>query len=173
MQLQFWSFSDSSSHKVFLRGREGTLRVVFWEGDATKYFSVKKRTFQWKGGGNSVNGGFGKDFYRKGNSVKRSARFSEPPDSENWKVAVLIPLPENRLLHSILSVSSKRCFRKRRRQCVRNASEMRQNGSCFIGKRGTSKMRQKSVKIASKCVKNPRGGAEHLWGRTPFGRYRF
>ena len=28
-----------------------------------------------------------------------------------------------------------------------NASEMRQNGSCFIGKRGTSKMRQKSVKM--------------------------
>ena len=54
-------------------------------------------------------------------------------------------------------------------KCVRNTSKMRQNGSCFIGKRGTSKMRQKSVKIAStmrqKC-------AEHLWGRTPFGRYR-
>ena len=30
-------------------------------------------------------------------------------------------------------------------KCVNNASEMRQNGSCFIGKRGTSKMRQKSV----------------------------
>ena len=27
--------------------------------------------------------GFGKDFYRKGNSVKRSGPFSEPPDSEN------------------------------------------------------------------------------------------
>ena len=33
--------------------------------------------------GNSVNEGFGKDFYRKGNSVKRFGRFSEPPDSEN------------------------------------------------------------------------------------------
>ena len=32
---------------------------------------------------------------------------------------------------------------------VGNASEMRQNGSCFIGKRGTSNMRQKSVKIGS------------------------
>ena len=30
-----------------------------------------------------MNGGFGKDFYRKDNSVKRSGRFSEPPDSEN------------------------------------------------------------------------------------------
>ena len=43
----------------------------------TKGFSVKK------GGGNSVNGGVGKVFYRTGNSVKRSGRFSEPPDSEN------------------------------------------------------------------------------------------
>ena len=57
--------------------------VNFWEGDATKHFSVKKRVFSEKGGGNSVNQGFGKDFYRKGNSVKRSGRFSEPPDSEN------------------------------------------------------------------------------------------
>ena len=39
--------------------------------------------FSEKGGGNSVNEGFGKDFSRKGNSVKRSGRFSEPPDSEN------------------------------------------------------------------------------------------
>ena len=30
-----------------------------------------------------MNQGFGKDFYRKGNSVKRSGPFSEPPDSEN------------------------------------------------------------------------------------------
>ena len=66
--------------------------AVFWEGDATKHFSVsKKGLFSEKGGGDSVNEGFGKDFYRKRNSVKRSRRFSEPPDSENWKVAVLIP----------------------------------------------------------------------------------
>ena len=30
-----------------------------------------------------MNEGFCKDFYRKGNSVKRSGPFSEPPDSEN------------------------------------------------------------------------------------------
>ena len=29
-----------------------------------------------------MNEGFGKDFYRNGNSVKRSGPFSEPPDSE-------------------------------------------------------------------------------------------
>ena len=32
----------------------------------------------------SVNEGFGKDFYRQVNSVKRFWPFSEPPDSENW-----------------------------------------------------------------------------------------
>ena len=42
-----------------------------------------------------MNEGFGKDFYRKGDSVKRSRPFSEPPDSENSKVAVLIPFPKN------------------------------------------------------------------------------
>ena len=41
-----------------------------------------------------MNQGFGKDFYRKGNSVKRFGPFTEPPDSENWKVAVLIPFPK-------------------------------------------------------------------------------
>ena len=45
-------------------------------------FSEKKGVLSEKGGGNSVNGGFGKDFYRKGNSVKRFGPFSEPPDSE-------------------------------------------------------------------------------------------
>ena len=44
-----------------------------------------------------------------------------------------------------------------RQKYVKNASEMRQNGSCFIGKRGTSKMRQKSVNIASKMRGTPLG----------------
>ena len=30
-----------------------------------------------------MNDGLGKDFYRKGNSVKRSEPFSEQPDAEN------------------------------------------------------------------------------------------
>ena len=30
-----------------------------------------------------MNEGFGKDFYRKDNSVKRSGPFNELPDSEN------------------------------------------------------------------------------------------
>ena len=49
-----------------------------------KGFSVKR------GGGNSVNEGFGKDFCRKGNSVKRSGRLSRRT-LKKWKVAVLIP----------------------------------------------------------------------------------
>ena len=61
-----------------------TVPLHLWEGDATKHFSVKKRVFSEKEGGNSVNEGFGnKDFYRKGNSVKRFGPFTEPPDSEN------------------------------------------------------------------------------------------
>ena len=43
----------------------------------------KQGFFSEKGGGNSVNEGSGKDFFREGNSVKRSGPFSEPPDSEN------------------------------------------------------------------------------------------
>ena len=65
---------------------------------------------------------------------------------------------------SLESVSFKRCSRKRCRQqqeCVRNASEMRPNGSCFIGKRGrfqnASKMRQKCVKDVSKMRGTPLG----------------
>ena len=54
--------------------------------DFCRSLFLKKGLFSEKGGGNSLNEGFGKDFYRKGNSVKRSGRFSEPPDSENWKL---------------------------------------------------------------------------------------
>ena len=48
-----------------------------------------------------------------------------------------------------------------RQKYARNASKMRQNGSCFIniGKRGTFQ----------KCITN---ASKMLWGRTPFGRYR-
>ena len=66
-------------------------------GSDEALFSEKKG-FQWRGGRDSVNEGFGKDFYRKGNSVKRSGPFSEPPDSENWKVADQIHFPKNQLL---------------------------------------------------------------------------
>ena len=58
------------------------IRAGFWEGDATKHSSVKKGFFSERGRQFSESG-FGKDFYRKGNSVKRSGPFSEPPNSEN------------------------------------------------------------------------------------------
>ena len=48
-----------------------------------KHFSVKNRVLQLKGGSHSTNEGFGKDFYRRGNSEKRSGPFSELPNSEN------------------------------------------------------------------------------------------
>ena len=56
----------------------------FWgRGCDEALFSEKKGVFSEKGGGNSVNQRFGKDFYRKGNSVKRSGRFNELPDFKN------------------------------------------------------------------------------------------
>ena len=58
---------------------------------------MRRSTFQWKkgffsekGGGNSVNQGFGKDFYRKGNSVRRFRPFTEPPDSEKKETEELL-----------------------------------------------------------------------------------
>ena len=51
-----------------------------------------------------MNEGFGKDFYRKGNSVKRFGPFSEPLDSQNWKAAVLIPFPKGKNQLSIRSI---------------------------------------------------------------------
>ena len=69
-----WSISLVKLRVVLLY-----FRADFWEGDATKHFSVKKWVFQLKGEDNSVNEVFGKAFYRKDNSVKRSGPFSEPP----------------------------------------------------------------------------------------------
>ena len=55
----------------------------------------------------------------------------------------------------------------------KNVSEIRQKcvkmGLVLFGKEERSKMRQKCVKIASEMRQKC---AEHLWGRTPFGRYR-
>ena len=60
-----------------------------------------------------------------------------------------------------------------RQKCVRNASELRQKGvemgSHFMAKRGTF---QNASETRQNCVKNAQKCAEHLWGRTPVGRYR-
>ena len=77
-------FQEKTSRQHFCKPcRDVSIGADFWEGDATKHFSVKKRFSVKRGEAihNSVNGGFGKDFHRKGNSVKRSRRFSEPLDS--------------------------------------------------------------------------------------------
>ena len=50
-------------------------------------FSEKKGVFSEKGEGNSVNEGFGKDFYRKGNSVNRRTLKIE-------KLVCFIPFPK-------------------------------------------------------------------------------
>ena len=72
--------------------------AAFWEGDAMKNFSVV--FFLSEKGRHSVNEGLGKDFYMKSNAVKGSRPISEPPDSDNSKVAVLVPFPKkaNQLL---------------------------------------------------------------------------
>ena len=75
-EQNLWSLTQPSELRRFLG-------AGFWEGDATKHFSVKKGVFSEKAGGNSVNEGFGKDFCRKDSLVKRSGPFSELPDSEN------------------------------------------------------------------------------------------
>ena len=58
---------------------------------------MKKEVFSEKGGGNSVNQGFGKDFYRKGNSVKRFGPVTEPPDSETEKLLSSSPARKSAL----------------------------------------------------------------------------
>ena len=56
-----------------------------------------------------------------------------------------------------------------RQKCVKNAPDMRQNGSCFIGKRGPS---ENASEIRQNCVKNASKIRGTPLGRTPFGRYR-
>ena len=57
------------------------------------------------------------------------------------------------IVQKVFSVKASAIARMRQK-CVRTASKMRQNGSCFIGKRGTF---QNASEMRQKC-------AEHLWG---------
>ena len=56
------------------------------KGSDEALVSEEKGLFSEKEGGIQWKGGFGKDFYRKGNSVKRSGPFSEPPDPKIEKL---------------------------------------------------------------------------------------
>ena len=47
-----------------------------WRRGCDEAFLSENMGFSEKGGGNSVNEEFGKDVYRKGNSVNRSGPFS-------------------------------------------------------------------------------------------------
>ena len=68
------------SHKFRMSFRQDNFEPIFGKGSEKKGFLP---LFSEKDVGNSVNEGFGKDFYRKGNSVRRSGPFSEPPDFED------------------------------------------------------------------------------------------
>ena len=108
-QVPPWSLPVAPSRSRFLgRGCDEAL------------FSEKKGVFSEKGGGNSVNEGFGKDFYRKGNSVKRFGPFTEPPDSENRKVAVLIPFPKISSYQECPKINPKKrtWYQPRRHVCI-------------------------------------------------------
>ena len=89
------TFVLQTPHK---NGLTNDFRADFWGRGSDEALSVKKKGFSVKRGRDSLNWGFGEDFYRKGNSVKRSGPFSEPLDSENRKVAVQIHCPKNQLL---------------------------------------------------------------------------
>ena len=82
------------------------------------------------------------------------------------------PLPQNRYIHReilgemigiVQKVFSEKAsaIARMRQKCVRDASKMRQNGSCFVGKRGTF---QNASEMRQNCVKNARNtfGGEHL-----------
>ena len=53
-----------------------------------------------------MNEGFSKDFYRQGNSVKRSGPFSEPLDSDNAKLLSSSPSQKSALTLSMPKNSS-------------------------------------------------------------------
>ena len=70
------------------RGHSWLFGTEFWEGDATKQKSVKRSAFSLSEvkAFFSVNEGFGKEFYRKGNSLKRCRPLSESLRSKNWNL---------------------------------------------------------------------------------------
>ena len=56
--------------------------------------SEEKRLFTEWGPGIQRMKAFGKELYRKGNSMKKFRPFSESPDSKKLKFSVLIPFPK-------------------------------------------------------------------------------
>ena len=64
-------------HGESTMAKEVSNRSRFWGRGCDEALFSEKKGFSLK------RGEFGKDFYRKGSSVKRFRPFSEPPDSEN------------------------------------------------------------------------------------------
>ena len=70
------------------------LRREFGKGDARKQKRVKTSKFQSMRARHSVNEGFGKEFSKGGNSVKKSGRLSELVVSESLSfLCSFIPFP--------------------------------------------------------------------------------
>ena len=80
------------------KGTFGRSRFLGRGCDEALFTQKKQRFFSEVGGGNSVNEGFGKDFYRKGNSVKRFGPFTERRTLKTEKLLSSSPSTENRLL---------------------------------------------------------------------------
>ena len=80
----FCTWHPGALKQALLASRDVIISSQFSARIRRGFFTVtdagcpKKGFFQWKGGGNSVNEGFGEDFHRKGNSV-----FRGPGDSVN------------------------------------------------------------------------------------------
>ena len=78
---------------------------IFGKGMADEALFSEKKGLQWKGGRHSMCGGYPYQFLRERKFSEGSGPFGEPPNSENWKVAVLIPFPKANPSHMIQGVS--------------------------------------------------------------------
>ena len=74
------------------------LEPSFGKGTRRSRNQWREAPCHWMGSRHSVNGGVGKEFYRKGNSVKRFRPFSESPDSKNWNLVRSSPSQISQLL---------------------------------------------------------------------------
>ena len=81
--VQKWVKSGLLGAKVGENGSKPTFQSRFLGSGCDEALFSEKKGFSVKRGEGFSESGVGKDFYRKGNSVKRSGPFSEPPDSEN------------------------------------------------------------------------------------------
>ena len=72
--------------------------------------SEEKCFLSGKGGGIQWNSGLARIATGDGNSLNRSGSFSEPPDPEIWKVAVLTPFPKSALSNGTAKMNCQSVF---------------------------------------------------------------